>query len=163
MATGKKHQAAATQTIIVGSAVLALGSVALGPAMVIPSLLSAAGLAVGKWIDPDLDMIQITLTERKKLDAAPIAGRLWLSFWASYGALFTHRGISHYPILGTLTRLLYIMWRLKAGLLFALVFGIIDHTFFVVLGYVLLCVLPGWILQDVVHLHLDSWRVIRKI
>ena len=34
--------------------------------------------------------------------------RLWYYFWHPYGALLTHRGISHCPIIGTLTRVGYI-------------------------------------------------------
>lgn len=34
--------------------------------------------------------------------------RIWYYFWAPYGILLTHRGISHWPIVGVLTRIYYI-------------------------------------------------------
>ncbi len=34
--------------------------------------------------------------------------RFWFYFWAPYGILLTHRGISHMPIVGVLTRVYYI-------------------------------------------------------
>lgn len=38
---------------------------------------------------------------------API-NRAWFYFWAPYGILLTHRGVSHLPIIGVLTRIYYI-------------------------------------------------------
>jgi uncharacterized metal-binding protein len=35
--------------------------------------------------------------------------RVWYCFWHPYGALFTHRGLSHWPIIGTLTRAGYVL------------------------------------------------------
>lgn len=33
---------------------------------------------------------------------------LWFHLWTPYALLLTHRGVSHWPILGTLTRFMYI-------------------------------------------------------
>lgn len=38
---------------------------------------------------------------------APIS-TLWFYFWAPYATLLTHRGLSHWPIIGVLTRVYYI-------------------------------------------------------
>ena len=35
--------------------------------------------------------------------------RVWYFFWQPYGSLFTHRGLSHWPIVGTLTRAGYVL------------------------------------------------------
>lgn len=35
--------------------------------------------------------------------------RIWYYFWHPYGAIFTHRGVSHWPIIGTLTRAGYVL------------------------------------------------------
>jgi uncharacterized metal-binding protein len=40
--------------------------------------------------------------------------RIWYYFWHPYGMLLTHRGISHWPILGTLTRAGYVILVLKS-------------------------------------------------
>lgn len=37
---------------------------------------------------------------------SPVA-TIWFYFWAPYATLLTHRGMSHWPILGTLTRIWY--------------------------------------------------------
>ena len=39
---------------------------------------------------------------------------IWFYFWAPYAALLTHRGMSHWPILGTLTRI----WYMHAAVIF---------------------------------------------
>lgn len=116
-----------------------------------------SGMIIGIWIDPDLDMIQITSSERRKLKAHPFWGRLWLAYWAPYGAYMSHRGLSHAPVIGTFTRVFYVVW--PVFLLSYLLQVSIDLEVFE-LG---LFVIAGWITQDFIHLTLDrykfNWRI----
>ena len=50
-------------------------------------------------LSPDLDL---------KNNASARNWGLFRLFWRPYAALFNHRGISHMPFLGTLTRVLYV-------------------------------------------------------
>jgi uncharacterized metal-binding protein len=56
-------------------------------------LLVCSGVITGLAITPDHDLAENFASE---------------PFWWLYGYLFKHRGISHKPILGTLTRVIYL-------------------------------------------------------
>lgn len=80
MPNGRTHAAA---TVITASAA----------AFVDPYI--AAGCLAGVFIHPDLDQ-----AETRK--------GIWYGYWKLYGRLFPHRGISHWPMIGTMTRILYL-------------------------------------------------------
>ncbi len=65
------------------------------------SLVLFAGAYVGAslFLSPDLDLVRSDVAHRWR------AARY---LWRPYAALFRHRGISHAPLLGPLTRLLYL-------------------------------------------------------
>ena len=70
---------------------------------------ATVGCASGIALSPDLDMAQeITESERLVIRHLWVAGWLWTLLFLPYGWLFKHRGISHWPIVGTLGRLLYL-------------------------------------------------------
>lgn len=77
--------------------VMGLLDVMMGPAI-------ATGYLMGYFIDPDLDQLSMTEGEGRILKNFKIFGAIFLGVWLPYAYLFKHRGISHYPILGTLTR-----------------------------------------------------------
>jgi uncharacterized metal-binding protein len=66
------------------------------------SLVLFAGSYVGAslFLSPDLDLARSDASQRWR------AARF---LWLPYAALFRHRGISHSPLLGPLTRLLYLV------------------------------------------------------
>lgn len=74
--------------------------------------LAGTGCLAGVFLSPDLDLPQITLSERRALKI-PIAGHLFVGLSFIYAAIFgmgppsspfRHRGVSHWPIIGTATR-----------------------------------------------------------
>lgn len=73
-----------------------------------------------RYFQPDLDQIKM----RPGMGSFPVGreisysipglmliwwpiNRLWFFFWTPYAHLLTHRGLSHWPIIGTLTRVMY--------------------------------------------------------
>ena len=56
-------------------------------------LLSISGVVTGVLITPDMDLAE-------NFSGDPL--------WYLYGRLFKHRGISHWPVVGTLTRVIYL-------------------------------------------------------
>ncbi len=86
---------------------------------------AAIGCLAGLIIDPDLDCnstLQLMNASRWRMMRAswPI-GYLWFFLWWPYSQLFPHRGLSHVPVLGTLTRLVYLA-VIPLGILVALSF-----------------------------------------
>lgn len=67
------------------------------------------GYLSGKYLDPDLDQLKITQARQNALHDFSILGYFWIGYWYAYGYLFKHRGISHVPIIGTLTRVFYLL------------------------------------------------------
>lgn len=79
------------------------------------------GTLSGLAIEPDLDIATLTHSERRMIRRYGALGRAWSAFWYFYGLSFQHRSKwTHTPILGTLIRLLYLLWLpLLLGLIFA--------------------------------------------
>ncbi len=107
----------------------------------------ALGYLVGTfWLTPDLDLSASRPTRRW--------GFLRV-FWLPYAWLFRHRGLSHRPLLGAVTRVLYLAALAGIGL------GILD-----LLGYQWqpsfnlshhwLSFFAGLLLADALHLLLDT-------
>lgn len=94
------------------------------------------GMLLGVFVNPDLDIAE-------KL-------RGWWGFiWKIYGKLFRHRGISHFPVFGTLTRVIYIMVPSIVVFYFlGIDFWDLPHKF-------LLFMLAGLCVSDIIHLCLD--------
>jgi uncharacterized metal-binding protein len=96
--------------ITLGVSGACLGTVLFaGPAVALPM---TAGCLAGIWIEPDLDVEELTRSEYSLINSpAPISwlGWLWVLFWWPYGKLIRHRSpLSHWPVLGTALRLLYL-------------------------------------------------------
>lgn len=74
------------------------------------------GCLLGLLLDPDLDqdtmMTSSEVRAKRILLTIPILGHIafavWFGWWTVYGLCHKHRGISHTPILGTLTRMLWL-------------------------------------------------------
>lgn len=105
MADGKTHAMVAGAGVLIGAGVGVLcvnaGLPEYGAAIV-------AGAIMGFLLTPDLDLEGLT-EEEKRLRKIPIFGFLWQWFWYGYAMLFDHRGLSHKPVIGTATRLAYLL------------------------------------------------------
>ena len=69
------------------------------------------GYIAGLLIEPDLDMVGITESERRAMRWLVVLAVPWLFWWSIYAALpfFRHRSLlTHYPLLSTLIRLLWL-------------------------------------------------------
>jgi len=164
MASGKEHAKAAkraTKTVAAMSYGMTIAATLPGDmtspeagAAFISATLIVLGMKQGEHVDPDYDMLTITKSERDKLDRRPFLGRVWLAWWAGYGALFTHRGLSHAPFVGTATRVFWLYWPVIMLLALVVYEGYLKLADLSVLIPFLL----GWALQDMVHLHKDGWK-----
>ena len=68
----------------------------------------------GLVIDPDLDIENITRSEWQVIKRFWIFGMLWVAFWYPYARAIPHRSpLSHWPLLGTVGRVLYLMLWVK--------------------------------------------------
>lgn len=70
--------------------------------------LASAGCLSGVIISPDLDMANRTISETVVIRWLGVLGYLWMVLWKPYACLHKHRGISHVPLIGTLTRVGYL-------------------------------------------------------
>lgn len=110
MATGKAH---ALATVIAGG-VAAPALVLLAHVPAGEGAAFAVGCLAGLLVNPDLDLRRFTHAEQVVRDSTGPLGRffagLWYAFWWPYARLIpSHRHpLSHFPLLGTLLRLLYL-------------------------------------------------------
>lgn len=83
-------------------------------------LVAASGCFAGLFIDPDLDVDRITRSERRVIKTVGLVGWLWHILWWPYAKVIPHRHpLSHWPLLGTALRLVYL-----AGLVLLVLFGL---------------------------------------
>ena len=112
MADGKTH-ASATQIL----AVLLFASEAtngklngyfLGPTLIYSAVL-AGGAMLGLILTPDLDANAGSISEAELRAISSFGENLWWMYWFPYRRILPHRSpFSHWPIIGTIGRLLYI-------------------------------------------------------
>lgn len=104
MASGVQHARAST-LLTIPAAIFALGATN-DPGL---AFWCAVGSLSGVLLSPDLDIHRRTHSEYivyKKL--GNLAGALWFALWWPYSWFIPHRSnLSHFPILGTAIRLLY--------------------------------------------------------
>ena len=111
MSSGKAH-AAATKLLTLPAAVVA-AQILPGQPLVV-AVGSALGCLSGLLVEPDLDVDDITKSEWRVIKRLWVFGMLWVAFWYPYARLIPHRSpLSHFPVLGTGIRLLY-MWGMFA-------------------------------------------------
>ena len=161
MADGKTHSKFGKATIVLSGATAGLivtyfNNQELAGGIVIGSIL-------GWLMPPDLDLQQRTYDEHRMLQLNPFLGMAWIGFWASYGQVFKHRGISHMPIVGTATR---IVWLFRHVIVYIGVTAILIATGVLSLTKeinvpsislnILIGIFIGWAFQDFVHLSLDG-------
>lgn len=104
MASGKIHAACsvALAAISFGAIIGGIGDARLGAAC-------AAGCLAGIFLTPDLDQEGWSHSEHILVKATFGIGYLWLLLWYPYAKAIPHRSpLSHFPVLGTAIRLLYL-------------------------------------------------------
>lgn len=156
MPSGATHEKLGLLTLgagaiwLVGSAVAGLDHMPVRAAVV-------AGLGFGILLTPDIDLTTRTHEERRMLHI-PIFGRMWIAFWASYSWWFEHRGLSHWPVVGTLTRLFWLCRPIFGMLAVLILFhysSVIHVEVTQELGplfrWWMFPFFVGWTLQDLVH------------
>ena len=86
-------------------------SVTLGPSLRggLFWLFAILGMFLGDIVGPDQDQETISGEEWAVIKRLGPLGFLWVGFWYPYALLFRHRGVSHWPLLGTFTRWLYLV------------------------------------------------------
>ena len=106
MASGRSHSIASL-TAATCFAVTAIYTV--NPAL----LWTAAGAFVGVALTPDLDHDDGTLSEYFMRGISDKLQRVWWAYWCPYRKLISHRSFfSHFPIVGTIIRVMYLFWWL---------------------------------------------------
>jgi uncharacterized metal-binding protein len=102
MPSGAVHNGVTVlSTVAVAGGLLALGT----PGDVVIGI--AVGQLAGLTMTPDMDVDRGNRTDTLVRAVAPPLEVLWDAYWWPYRKLFKHRGVSHTPIFGTLTRVLY--------------------------------------------------------
>lgn len=87
-----------------------------------------AGVALGTLLTPDLDQSERVMIKPQHIVVdifGHTVGKAWHLYWYPYGALMPHRSFfSHFPIVGTSIRVLYLLMTFW-GICWILGFGII--------------------------------------
>jgi len=155
MANGKGHATAATAVIVVGSITAAA---AVGAGIVSPpvAVLLVSGLVLGKYANPDVRDLEGINKHADHLiykRLGILAWAAWRAIWHPLAWMIPHRHwASHLPPVATVIAWLWLFWLpLVVWLVKA------PDTFDIALVMALLT-LPGWMIQDTVHLAQDGWR-----
>lgn len=141
MASGKTHDRASKWVAIANGSVVGSLCVDNGQLVVLATVTTLATWAWGLFLSPDLD-----LAESPRGCNAKRRWGLLGAYWVPYGKTFKHRGLSHWLVVGTATRLVYGLWPL---VLWAWESGNTEIVWFV---FSCGCV------SDATHLVLDYWR-----
>jgi uncharacterized metal-binding protein len=160
MATGKTHEKVA----IVVSGATAFSYLFL-PVDMATALL--VGTINGGVVTPDID-VDGTTREERRLENIPLIGPFvryaFQVFWYPYALAFNHRGFSHIPILGTLSRAIYQTLGISFILyVFTEATGAIIPRLWNVDWIYTLTYLIGWCIQDMFHILFDHKRVLYSV
>jgi uncharacterized metal-binding protein len=166
MADGKTH-ALATQTLAV---VLFAGEATNGkllgyplqPALIYSAALTAGAL-LGLILTPDLDVNAGSISEDEVREISPFGENLWWIYWFPYRQILPHRSpFSHWPIIGTIGRLLYISipyWIALAGsyVLYPFIFNWLAQAgiWLITFPYFQVAIL-GLVGADTLHFFMDQ-------
>ena len=105
------------------------------------------GAGCGYIVTPDIDLATLTREENRMRRRFGFLGRLWVAYWAAYGSLMTHRGISHAPVIGTATRAIYGLWWL----------ALVTYGTWPVVAPLATSAFVAWCIQDIGHLAFDRF------
>lgn len=159
MASGRTHAKIAGWVLVLagGASALTLSSLS------VPFTL---GLLNGFLVTPDID-IQATTHEERRWKNFPLFGPIFFLlfsvFWYLYSLLFSHRGISHIHIVGTLTRFCYQVGMLLPLLLLTPLTSGLWMWAQTSEGAIFIgCWIAGQSLQDSIHIITDGGRKGRR-
>lgn len=105
MSSGRTH-ASVAKVLLIPAAIGASISVSLG--YVEEGVGIFVGAFAGLIITPDADIDKMSWERRRWFNIWTPLGHIWYLLWYAYGKMFKHRGISHFPLIGTATRILYV-------------------------------------------------------
>ena len=111
---------------------------------------AASGSALTLLVNPDSDMEIHTTNERRLIQRVPILGRLWVATWWPYAKMFRHRGVSHWPVIGTATRAGYLFLLVTAGMMIVGASAYWDEVTGPAAG-----MFVGMCVSDIVHFIMD--------
>ncbi len=105
MSSGKEHSKASLLAAIpVGI------SVSVYTKDLLAGIAASAGCVSGIFLTPDLDQEGISRSEWTIIKSTFGIGFIWLLFWWLYAKAFKHRSFwSHFPIIGTAIRVMYLI------------------------------------------------------
>lgn len=148
MPSGKIHATASIVTAISAFVIFLV----TGIAQFMYCLYIGLGALSGVLISPDLDLMEngnysLVILRRR----SPVLSGLWKVLWWPYGTLSHHRGVSHWPVIGTLLRVIYMALPIIAVTMLLYYFG------FPVKLHVpwLVPVTMGLMIADFIHIVLD--------
>jgi len=120
MADGETH-ALGTQTlaVLLFAAEATCGKVhgdALTSTLIYSTVL-AGGAMLGLILTPDLDVNAGSISEDEVREISPFGENLWWIYWFPYRWILPHRSpLSHWPVIGTVGRLVYVSFPYWAAL-----------------------------------------------
>lgn len=68
-----------------------------------------SGTMAGVLVTPDVDLPTKTYEENRVYRVNRWIGIAWQTFWTPYALIFRHREISHWHLIGTATRMIYML------------------------------------------------------
>lgn len=83
------------------------------------SIRASAGIALTVMVGPDLDVDKGNISIEYIRRILPPLAWAWRLFWLPYGKIMAHRGPSHIPVIGTASRVIYVLlfvWAIQAVL-----------------------------------------------
>lgn len=145
MADGKTHAVESRKT---ANRVSWIGGLA---ALISPL---SIGFVIGVWlghiVSPDLDHHFTTYDEWRIRRYNRLAGLLWSIYWWPYQKTHSHRGRSHRWPIGTIERMIYLLWLPIGASLYQWPGQALPLFIF------WLAVFTGWSIADDTHLRLDN-------
>ena len=149
MPAGKIHAMASIVTAASAGAALYFNNLA----SLTSSCNVAGGALLGVLVSPDLDLMENGNYSMVILRARSYyLAEIWRLFWWPYARLSKHRGVSHWPIIGTLLRVIYIIIIYFILAIVLSLIGIRVPLYFDPLAPYI----AGLMLADFVHIVMDS-------
>jgi len=117
-----------------------------------------SGYLLGSFIEPDLDQYAITTSEARLYKWFKDVGAFIVGYFTWYAYRFKHRGISHFPVIGTLTRWI---WMFFPFMIYWILSGNYDG-FLILKNKWLIYMFIGNSISDLLHIGADrDWFVMK--
>lgn len=77
----------------------------------IVGIMCFVGYVLGRFIEPDLDQLSLTISEGDMMRKFGCIGMFWVMYWFPYSFFIPHRSpVSHMPGLSDAIRMAYLFW-----------------------------------------------------